>query len=208
MQMAIFPHGIYKYSVEDSDAASEELIQIYNNKRFESGYNHISDSEKLFSTFGNDDLPTVDLITNFYCDVISEFSKEVGLQGEVTVDDMWMNVYEKNCFKGNHTHAPSQWSLCHFILFDPKLHKSLCFHNPSRVILGSNYPYGVDTQVNRYWFAEYVPYIEQGDVLIFPSYLEHSVPLNTSNQLKATVSFNFRIDQNAARDIDTEESPA
>jgi hypothetical protein len=206
MQMAIFPHGIYKYSVEDTDQVCDRMMAIYNEGRFLPENNVTTSSSKFFRTF--DDIPGFDLISNSYHDIIKQFFKEAGLDGGLVIDGVGLDVYERNSFRGRYTSLPWQWTLCHYILHDPKIHSGLCFHNPSQVILESNYPTGFTEQTNQYWYTEYCPIVEQGELLIFPSYLETSVPLNDSNQIKATVSFNFRIVPNADRDSDTEESSA
>ena len=38
------------------------------------------------------------------------------------------------------------------------------------------------------------PKVKEGDMIIFPSWLEHAAPLNKSSKLRATISFNFFFD--------------
>ena len=39
------------------------------------------------------------------------------------------------------------------------------------------------------------PWVQEGDMIIFPSWLEHAAPMNKSSKMRSTISFNFFIER-------------
>ena len=84
-----------------------------------------------------------------------------------------------------HMHLPSKWSGVYYPIFDEEEHSPTLFYNPNEKLLASNRFVGMNALE---------PKIKEGDMIIFPSWLEHAAPLNKSSKLRATISFNFFFD--------------
>ena len=104
---------------------------------------------------------------------------------------VWHNVYWKNEeYQERHHHIPFHISLIHFLAFDKTEHKPPVFYDPAR-------------QIKAYAAHEAIPLdvyddkavieIDEGDVLIFPSYLDHRVPAGKYKNPRVTISMNVRL---------------
>ena len=78
---------------------------------------------------------------------------------------LWHNVYWKNEeYQERHEHIPYSISFIHFLSFDPEIFKD-----------------------------RMQPEVEEGDVLVFPSYLEHHVPPGQYSKPRVTVAMNVAL---------------
>ena len=93
------------------------------------------------------------------------------------VTKIWMNKYEKNDYQGAHIHG-SDFS---FIIYY-KGDSNTVFNSPSKNILQC-----FDDAI---FDVSYEPNLKQGDIIVFPSYLEHWVKPNSNTE---TVSGNIKI---------------
>ena len=94
------------------------------------------------------------------------------------VADIWINRYETNDYQGSHIH-PGDFS---FIIYY-KINKSYTvFNSPVKNILESS--------DNKFFNRDCEPNTKEGDMIVFPSYLEHWVKPNSNN---ITVSGNIKI---------------
>ena len=94
------------------------------------------------------------------------------------VCDIWLNKYDDNDYQESHTH-PSDFS---FIIYY-KVDKSYTiFNNPVKNLL--------EMRDSKIFDKHCKPKLEQGDLIIFPSYLEHWVKPNSNN---ITIAGNIKI---------------
>ncbi len=115
----------------------------------------------------------------FVCDVIPPSRYSVQL---------WHNMYWMGQeYQEMHHHMPCHLSIIHFLLFDKAEHKPPVFYDPARLIKASCRQEGVPKD---YWQESDTIVVEEGDVLIFPSYLEHYVPPGNYTKPRVTVSMN------------------
>ena len=114
--------------------------------------------------------------------------------------DLWMNVYETKHWQEKHIHSPGQWSGVYYVHFDPNEHKATNFHHPLETLLASNGM--INSKANVI-----TPWVQEGDMIIFPSWLEHAAPMNKSSVKRSTISFNFFIEEEIYEggNTDTEE---
>ncbi len=115
------------------------------------------------------------------------------------IKDMWYNIYDKGQYQERHSHQAQKtnFSAIHFLKFDQTQHPFTRFHNyhpyyasmKSKETLFSLQSSGQNT----FYSDLYNVGVEEGDLIIFPSELEHSVPRNESNELRMTIAFNIQI---------------
>jgi hypothetical protein len=91
---------------------------------------------------------------------------------------MWMNKYNDNDYQGAHVH-PSDFS---FIIYYTINKSHTVFNSPVKKLLESSN--------NEIFYKYYEPNCKQGDIILFPSYLEHWVKPNSNN---TTIAGNIKI---------------
>ena len=105
----------------------------------------------------------------------------------IEISEMWRNVYKKNDFQEPHIHPKCQWS---FVIYENVIESKTVFQNPSRYLLTSCIDaYGV----NDVFVESIKPNLRNGDIIIFPSFVEHYV---LSGGVGSTISGNVHITQN------------
>lgn len=122
-----------------------------------------------------------------YDEVYNDFFQQFNCRAEVTTIDIWYNEYSINDFQEQHHHLPADFSCIHYIQLD-KNHQGTTFVNPNRLINHSNL---LLKQASPEMFT---PYVTEGDIIIFPSYLEHFVKKQEINARRVTLSWNLKID--------------
>lgn len=96
------------------------------------------------------------------------------------VSAIWINRYDKKDYQGSHVH-PSDFS---FIIYYKTDKSHTVFNSPVKSLLESSN--------NKIFYKDYEPNLKQGDMIVFPHYLEHWVKPNSNN---ITVAGNIKITQ-------------
>ena len=104
----------------------------------------------------------------------------VGLMGlEPHIGHVWRNRYREHDYQDPHIHPHSQWS---FIVYETVENSRTSFFNPSMGLRQN--PLG---NCSGAFPLDYKPQLKKGDIIIFPSFLMHSV---NSGQVGTTISGN------------------
>ena len=132
-----------------------------------------------------------DLLEKEYIECMREiFDKEFNVE----IQNIWFNVYTDGEYQEYHDHVgtllrPSHFSFIHFLSFDKENHKPPEFRDP----LGQIRNLSLELDRNRCGEV-YVPDVKEGDLLMFPSYLQHCVPAwKKTDYPRITISFNVRV---------------
>jgi hypothetical protein len=104
---------------------------------------------------------------------------------------LWHNVYWTGGeYQEKHHHIPAHISFIHFLLFDPAEHKAPLFYDPARTVKAycrhPAIPPEYSSESSRIE-------VKEGDVLVFPSYVEHHVPPGRYSTPRITVSMNVTL---------------
>lgn len=133
------------------------------------------------------------LLEEHYIECISEFfDKEFNF----IIDKIWYNIYMDGEYQEVHDHLgtslnPTHFSLIHFLSFNKDEHKPPEFRDPISQLRMLSLEFD-----NNKCGEVYVPDIEEGDLLMFPCYLQHCVPpVKKTNYPRITISFNIRVTQ-------------
>ena len=182
MKIDAFSTPIYILHNDNNDEIKSLVEEYYIENKFKSTKPDKWNCQ-LFTTFGTTNFPT-DCLEKLN-DTFIEFQKELKKFGNMKFTMLWLNCYESMNWQERHQHSPGQWSGIYYAIFDSKEHSPTHFYHPNENLLASN---GIDSN------ATLEPKIQEGDMIIFPSWLEHAAPLNKSSKLRATISFNFYFD--------------
>lgn len=133
------------------------------------------------------------LLEEHYIECISEFfDKEFNF----IIDKIWYNIYTDGEYQEVHDHLgtslnPTHFSLIHFLSFNKDEHKPPEFRDPISQLRMLSLEFD-----NNKCGEVYVPDVEEGDLLMFPCYLQHCVPPGKrTNYPRITISFNIRVTQ-------------
>jgi len=183
MKIDAFSTPIFIFHNDNNDEIKSLVKEYYRKNKFNSTKPDNWNCE-LFTTFGTTNFPSdcLEKLNNTFI----QFQKELQKFGNMKFTELWLNCYESMNWQERHQHCPGHWSGVYYAIFDSKEHSPTHFYHPIQNLLESN---GICSM------STLEPKIQEGDVIIFPSWLEHAVSVNKSSKLRATISFNFHFDE-------------
>jgi hypothetical protein len=200
----IFSPFFYHFQMEEhsiiKDAYLDTIIDNYNKLPYNSHDWNVHTNYKL-----KDELQPLDWWTSVqhYKKYVNQFIEHYfrGLQLDWRIDDEpWYTAYGKGQKADQHDHMTCDFSAVHFLKFNPKVHEPIRFVHPQQTktkYLSRFKPLIVDNlgtcDRQSYYKEHYVPLINEGDFIIFPSELQHLVWGNESDELRVTIAFNFSL---------------
>ena len=113
---------------------------------------------------------------------IGAVANDIG--ASLALSNSWININRKNNFNMPHCHPNSAFSGVIYLKANPTCGK-INFRNPTPA---GAYP--INDTINGY-FGKWFFSPEPGDVLIFPSYLDHYVEPNLSDEDRISIAFNM-----------------
>ena len=131
---------------------------------------------------------------------IKKFIKTLPLKGDIKYE--WgvstYHVTTKNQFMYSHHHLPTDFTSVFFIKYNKKIHAPLTLYAPYGDIglyIGMIRPALFNNANLDYLKGHEDIYPEEGEYVIFPSHILHSVKaLNKTNEPRITISANIKID--------------
>ena len=195
MKVEAFPTLLYRYHLEDQDPIKARVEEYYKDNKLKENTPDQWNCN-LFTSYGSGKFPIGECLDAF-TPTLDEFQTESQSYGNMILTDLWLNVYETQHWQEKHIHSPGQWSAVYYVDFDPNEHKGTNFYHPNETLLATA---GVTQNT-------LVPWVQEGDMIIFPSWLEHAAPMNKSSVKRSTISFNFFIEEEIYEggNTDTEE---
>lgn len=196
----LFPIHLFTVNIRENVIIQKEILssiqEICQDKELEIPDGWLTD--KLFTSFNADEInqSLFSLDNNFhkiYREYVGRmFDKPVNL----SLDDIWFNYYINGEFQEEHTHISStnkkvHYSCIHYLKFDPTVHLPTTFSDP----LENLRPHSMEMDCCNY-SSKWRPKIEEGDLIMFPSYLPHFVPKSqpTPGNPRVTISFNLTVE--------------
>ena len=142
-------------------------------------------------------LSELDELRNKITSLLSEVSKVNAYKDDVSFlfSNGWANINRFKDYNTNHQHPLSHWSGVYYVsapensgnihFFDPKVSRSMVPELP--------YVKNLDNPSQATYLA-LKP--KEGRFILFPSYIEHSVGPNLSDQPRISISVNFNLKKN------------
>jgi uncharacterized protein (TIGR02466 family) len=192
--LTLFPIHLYVKYISTTEILQEKLFplifEMYENNP--SSFPDAWDAD-VFTTYGKEIDIDWKSVFEHYVPHMVEFGNQQALNGEIDVANAWINAYKSGQSQEIHDHLPGQFSAIHYLKYNPKFHSPTVFINPYGRCSSPHRP-PFDTTINQVppmWVGQQFIHVNEGDLLIFPSFLEHKVPRQTSDEMRITVSFNF-----------------
>lgn len=153
-------------------------------------YNH--KAKKETSILGK----TYDFIEKYNCvnlkariiEATQEYLQMIGYNSnkEFHIRNSWINIADEEEENTQHCHPGYSISGTYYFRISEQ-QGAICFHNPNIITHACNFPQGpVCPQTTNI-----VP--DDGDILLFPSWLTHSVKKNKSQEQRVSIAFNIDI---------------
>ena len=188
-----FPHPIFQYKLDNYENHNKEYSQyIYDLQKEDSKGQKLSNINGWHSPFFDlSSRETVGYkflmkIQPYIADVFKSYGWVFNPQ-KVKCSGMWAIINKKGNFNTEHIHPNSNLSGAYYVSA-PKNCGKFKVVNPHSISRDKFPPRENPNELNRL-VAEHE--IEDGDLLIFPSYLPHSVLPNQSDDDRIVISFNI-----------------
>ena len=115
--------------------------------------------------------------------VIAELLKEKYQYFTINLNGVWRNKYLNNDFQEPHIHVGSQFS---FILYEEVNTPHTIFYNPAKYLISATLG-----PSDAYVLQQFKPQVTKGQIIVFPSYVEHMVNKN-SDQVTISGNLDFK----------------
>ena len=186
MEVGLFPTYFWKLKVPNHQYIKDKYLQTFIDG-YEKDIYTIPEgwvTHKCHTSFNKRTMFSEN-ICNGYADLFdSIFDKKWSGSFEY-----WYSVYKNNEYQEWHDHMPSTLSAIHFLSFKEE-HKAPIFEDPLKGVKSI-----INTTALNSKLAEgvnvYTPEVEEGDIIIFPSYLQHAVPAAVYDTHRVTIALNL-----------------
>mgnify|MGYP001347824696 CR=1 FL=1 len=111
-------------------------------------------------------------------DIIKPYLEKFVGDMPICFTDMWYQKYYNGSYHNVHNHGAIGWSSVVFIEFDPKVHTATRLLSP----FGNH----IDGTI-----IEYIPKIEEGDMILFPSSILHESGVQRTDKRRTIISYNI-----------------
>ena len=191
----LFPDTIFKYKLENYQQINKDLLNyilelkkkdIHGNNRSNIGGWHSPNFDLVNQG------PPINFINSFKDFlkeiIINEFGWEY-VPNKQRIVAMWAIINKKNSYNVKHNHQNCYLSAAYYIK-KPKNSGDISFFDPKEA---KTYRFPEIKQKTDYTMEKITIIPEEGDLLIFPSYLYHNVGVNITNEERIVVSFNIDV---------------
>lgn len=160
--------------------------------------------EDLYTTFPNVlyddkfiDYRTITSLKNDLKKSINEVFYNLQIPTNWHFKNFWYNYYYLNQQQEKHVHITRCGHPLHYWsgIYYNKYPTPTKFHNPNKFNCLQIFDNAERSLIQDCYYDAYSPNIEEGSILLFPSYLEHSVPpTNDDEKMRLTFAFNMNLD--------------
>tara|TARA_R110000803_G_scaffold76390_1_gene140988 strand:+ start:32 stop:580 length:549 start_codon:yes stop_codon:yes gene_type:complete len=165
----IFPNNV---GIKNLDLSKLKISGENFKKSFESQIQTTLNNETLL------DINSMNYLNIHLTDLLSHLLKPICLNFVFKLSNIWINKYDKEDYQGSHIH-PAHYS---FIIYYKTDKSHTVFNSPVKNL--------IESTNSKVFIPFYEPELKQGDIILFPSYLEHWVRPNSNN---ITISGNINI---------------
>ena len=185
----LFPTFVYQDHVLETESLKHSLMDMISNRYKNYPYRVPMEWEtkKLYTSYGDNNKNLENVFKTHYLKYIKGFFPDQ----KVILKSIWFNYYPTgDHYQEIHNHLNSggdrsDFSGIHFLSFDPDQHSSVVFHDPSRL--------AKSTVKDLNYSSKILFSTQEGSLILFPSYLEHSIPQSSIEYTKPRITISFNI---------------
>lgn len=191
MRTDLFSSPFRKYHVNLSDEVKQSVFDYYQSQKFKESSPFFVYDEYVQELLG------------FYVESLDEFRDEVYPIGTVTITSASLAVLRPGDFLYRDTYLPGHFAAVHYIKYDESKHQADLYYHPAYDVLNCVKPETITNELD----AVKGLWVKEGDLVIYPSYIETSSPINTSTEERITLMFTFVVTHDEySRESGTKES--
>ena len=187
--LPLFPMFLYRGKFETHAKWKDKIFPIIK-RRYEeqNGSNSSSWNCDCYTSFFDDsmvdhtmetEIPIAELLQDISYNIQEAINMAQFITNSFFVSQQWFNAYGPGQNQEAHNHIPSHLSGVYYINYDRYKHISTSFMNPNKMFYEAPRYNIHDYNPDLYGFGcyeeEIQPEIEEGDIVIFPSQIEHTV---------------------------------
>lgn len=161
----------YQYKLDNWKLKKQKLNEIIDKINFYQDKN-----SNLLTNYGNDNNYEADVIQILKEDII-KFFIEANLYNPC-VSSLWFQQYNNEQCHLTHNHGALGYSSVLYVNYDAKHHTATRFLSPYYSVTGET--------------ITYVPIVDEGTLLVFPSMINHYTLPNQSQKTRTILSINFK----------------
>ena len=181
----LFGDIYFKYQLSQHDEVKQMLLAKYdvNSSEYDDKWN--CNSTRI-SMSPNEMLPLV-------TPTLKEFGDEIRKSAKVFMDTCWINFYRPGAFQEIHNHVGHgcQLALVYFVNYNKETDGKFYFYNTNTQIVSNDLALLLSGGPLGSFGSVVYPDVDEGDVIMFPSYLHHGVSPHGGETLRVTVSCNL-----------------
>ena len=127
---------------------------------------------------------------------IVEVFKELNMPTDISFQQFWYNIYHDNQGQEKHNHLSwiGSQNLFWCGIYYNKNASPTTFYRDGGYYQLQRWPDYMDSSMAAVLSAEYLPFVEDGDIILFPPYLEHSAKSEQKPKDDMRMTFSFNID--------------
>jgi uncharacterized protein (TIGR02466 family) len=193
--MQIFPVPLFIKELENIKKTNDKLILFASSlekeqKKLNIKYSNIGG----FHSNPIDRNPILDDLIKHITPTIYEFLNKFSFKNkiEITFKRPWITINKKNNANQTHTHAGADFSCVYYIKTPKNCGNLIFYHNPY-INYGCKYFKFKTNEFNELNSLSWHVEPKEGTLVMFPSYLEHSVEENKSNEKRISMAFDINI---------------
>ena len=184
----------------------ETILENFNKKEERNVWSTDPWGKKIHQSLHDDSNPIFKIpdysgVSKLYFESLKDFLKNLNINQDVRLNLQVINYTIANfqSIMEPHIHGASEFSMIHYVKFDPKEHAPTTFLNPYNF-----YGYNVRMEklakkmhlnnlTNSWNVEEWTFNTEEDDLIIFPAVLKHMVKNRNSKKMRITVAANVEI---------------
>jgi uncharacterized protein (TIGR02466 family) len=186
----IFPTTIGRYWYNENERVKQSVIPLLEStpERSEHG-NSTHYFERNLDALAQREFIE---LQNFILNCVDQYAKNICKISTAFIPaGSWVNKTNKGFSQKIHNHGNSYLSATYYIQYDSNLHSAINFYNNKEQEAKLPYMYFKPTEFNEYNALGFsLNDLKEGDLLIWPSYLEHGYDENNGDN-RISLSMNF-----------------
>ena len=180
----IFPQVFFSYKQENHSEAKTSLLEKYDLESAERDGSWNCNSTRVHAKPG-DVLPII-------TPALKNFGQELQKSAKIYIISCWINFYKPGSFQELHNHAGGgcQLALVYFLNYQKGQDGRFYFYDTNTELVSNGLVDLFSGPIGSFGSVLH-PNVDEGDILIFPSYLHHGVGPHNGEGIRVTVSCNL-----------------
>ena len=195
-QYNIFSVPVFREEFSEAELLRSQTIQYFKDMEKDDKINYTGKYPvgSYTSFYSNEDiigLPQLINLKTFIKNTVQQVHNSVGLSGELKFTNSWFNINRKYGYHETHNHCPDIWSGVYYLQAQ-EADATISFTN--RILIDSGWPYSAQKIVHTDFVSSKMTCpVKTGLLVVFPSYLDHNVDQQLSDNERISIAFNMTV---------------